>query len=69
VSDTATERDFLQFECVEAAVIKNTSKLKRKYRVKRNIKQSKIQKSVKNSTKKRQKMKTIDLIIDKKIYV
>jgi hypothetical protein len=42
VLNTSTERDSLQFECVETAVIENINKLKKKYRVKRDVRRSKI---------------------------
>jgi hypothetical protein len=69
MSDISTERDFSQFKRVEAAVIEDISKLKGKYRVKRNVERPKIQKSVKNLKRKYQKVETIDLTIDKKICI
>jgi hypothetical protein len=48
VSDTSTERNSSQFKYIEAAVIEDINKLKEKYRVKRDVKRSKIQKSIKN---------------------
>jgi hypothetical protein len=51
--DMSTERDFSQFKRIEAAVIGDINKLKKKYRVNRDVRRYRMQLSVMNSKRKR----------------
>jgi hypothetical protein len=61
------KRNSSQFERVEAAVTGDMSKLKGRYRVKRDVKRFRQQESVKDSTRKR--VKIIDLTTNKEIHI